>query len=92
MAKAQGTWPLRTAKFLTLHVTAGTHTLVEMTWPYPTGCLALLFHVDVMVTVLLAYSDLRLTSSLASLAYTYLLLLGSPESQICLKMNTWLLK
>ena len=91
MAKAQGTWPLGIAGSSVLHVASGIHTLVEMTWPYPAGCLSLLFYTNVAATVLLVYSDLRPTSSFASLVYTYLLSLGSHESQICLKMNTWLL-
>ena len=62
----------------------GTHMLVEMTWPFPVGFLALMFCVDVMVIVLLAYSDLCPTSLFASLAYTYLLLLGSHELERCL--------
>ena len=88
MAKAQGTWPLRTVEYSVLCVAGGTYTLVEMTWPYPIGFLALLFHAGVAATVLLAYLDLHPTSFFASLEYTYLLLLGSPESQRCLQLNT----
>ena len=66
--------------------------LVEMTWPCLAGFLSLMFHVGVTATILLAYSDLCLTSLFALLAYTYLLLLGSPESQRCLQLNTWLLR
>ena len=75
-----------------LHVIVGTHTLVEMTWPYPTGFLVLMFRAGVAGTVLPAYSDLRLTSLFVLLVYTYILLLGSPESQRCLQLNTWLLR
>ena len=92
MAKARGTWPLRTVEFSVLHVVVGTHMLVELTWPCPAGFLALLFRVGVATIVLLAYLDLRPTSLFASLAYTYLLLLGSPESQRCLQLNTWLFR
>ena len=92
MAKAHGTWSLRTVESSVLRVAAGTHTLVEMTWPCPAGFFTPLFCANVAATVLLAYSNLRQTSLFASLAYTYLLLLGSPESQRCLQLNTWLFR
>ena len=92
MAKAQGTWPLRAVESSVLHVAVGTRMLVEMTWPCPMGFLTLLCRVGVTVTVLLAYSDLCPTSLFASLAYTYLMSLDSPKSQICLQMNIRLLR
>jgi len=66
--------------------------LVEMTWPFPMGFLALPFYADVVATILLAYSYLRPTSLFASLAYTYLLLLGSLESERCLQLTSWMFK
>ena len=85
VAKAQGTWPLRTAESSVLHGTTGTCKLVKMTWLNFVGFHSLLRCVDVAVTIVLACLDLRPTSLFALLVYTYPLLLGNSESQYVCK-------
>ena len=80
MAKAQGTWPLRIAESLVLRVVAGTCMLVEMAWLCLADNLAVMFYADGAMIGLLVCMDQRSISLLASLAYTYPLSLGKPES------------